>query len=37
MGPNSPHFELVYFIVMGFEGWIGSRFNFVHKGILVIM
>ena len=37
MGPSSPSFELVYLVGMGFEGRIGSRFTFVHKGVLVIM
>ena len=37
MGPNGPHFELLYFVGIGYEGWIDSKFTFVHKGILVIM
>ena len=37
MGPSSPRFELIYLVGMGYEGRIGSRFTFVHNGILVIM
>ena len=37
MGPNGPHFELKYLVGMGYEGQIGSKFTFVHKGVLVIM
>ena len=37
MGLNGPHFELIYLVDMDYEGQIGSRFFFVHKGILVIM
>ena len=37
MGPNGPHSELIYFVGIGYEGWIDSKFTFVHKGILVIM
>ena len=37
MGSNGPRFKLIYLISMGYEGRIGSTFNFVHKGILVIM
>ena len=36
MGPSGPRFELIYLVGMGYEGWIGSRFTFVHKGIWVI-
>ena len=35
MGPSGPHSKLIYLVGMNYEGWIGSRFNFVHKGILV--
>ena len=37
MGPSSPRSEHEYLISMDYEGKIGSRFTFVHKGILVIM
>ena len=37
MGFNGPLHKLKYFFDMGYEGWIGYRFTFVHKGILVIM
>ena len=36
MGPNGPHPKLIYLIVMDYEGRIGYKFTFVHKGILVI-
>ena len=34
--PISPHSELIYLVGMGYEGRIGYRFTFVHKGVLVI-
>ena len=37
MGPNGPHFELIFLASTGYEGQIGFRFTFVHKRILVIM
>ena len=37
MDPNGPRFELIYLIDKGYEGWIDSKFTFVHKGVLVIM
>ena len=37
IGPNGPHFELIYLVGMDYEGRIDSRFTFVHKGVLVIM
>ena len=37
MGPSGPCSELIYLIGIDFEGWIGSKFTYVHKGILVIM
>ena len=37
IGPNSPRSELIYLVGMDYEGWIVSRFTFVHKGILEIM
>ena len=37
MSLNGPHFELVYFIDIDYESQIGSKFAFVHKGILVTM
>lgn len=37
IGPSGPRYELIYLVGMGNEGWIDSRFNSMHKGILVIM
>ena len=37
MSPSGPRSELIYLVDMGYEGGIGSRFTFVHKGVLVIM
>ena len=37
MGPSGPYSKLIYLVGMGYEGRIGFRFTFVHKGILVIM
>ena len=37
MGSSGPYYELIYLVGMGYEGQIGSRFTFVHKGVLVIM
>ena len=37
MCPNGPRSKLIYLVGMGYEGQIGSRFTFVHKGVLVIM
>ena len=37
MGPNDLRFELVYLVGIGYEGWIGLMFTFVHKSVLVIM
>ena len=31
------HSELIYIVGMDYEGRIGSKFTFVHKGILVIV
>ena len=36
IGPNGPRSELIYLVDMGYEGRIGSKFTFVHKGVLVI-
>ena len=36
MGPNGPRFELIYLVGMGYEGWTGSTFTFMHKGVLII-
>ena len=33
----SPCFELIYHVGTIYEGWIDSRFTFVHKVVLVIM
>ena len=35
MGRSDPRFELIYLIDMDYEGWIDSRFTFVHKSVLV--
>ena len=37
MGLSDPHSKLIYHDNTIYEGWISSRFNLVHKGILVIM
>ena len=37
MGPSGPCFELIYLVGTDYEVWIGFRFTFVHKDILVIM
>ena len=37
MVPSGPHFELIYHDDTVYDGWIGSWFILVHKGILVIM
>ena len=34
---NGLRSELIYLVSMGYEGQIGFRFTFVHKGVLVIM
>ena len=36
MCPNGPRSKLIYLVGMGYEGQIGFKFTFVHKGILVI-
>ena len=36
MGPNGPRFELIHLVGIDYEGRIGSKFTFVHKGVLVI-
>ena len=36
MGPYVPRSELIYLFGMDYEGWIDSKFTFVHKGVLVI-
>ena len=36
MGPNDPHSKLIYLVDMDYEGRIGSKFTFRHKGVLVI-
>ena len=36
MGLSGPHSELIYLVGMDYEGWIGSRFTFMHKGVLII-
>ena len=37
IGPSSPRSELIYLVDMGYEGQIGYRLTFVHKGVLVII
>ena len=37
MGPSGFHSKLKYLVGIGYEGKIDHRFNFVHKGVLVIM
>ena len=37
MGPNGPHFKLIYHYGTGYESRIISRSTFVHKSVLVIM
>ena len=37
MGLSGLRFELIYLVGMDYEGQIGSRFTFVHKGVLVTM
>ena len=36
IGTNGSRSELIYLDGMDYEDWIGSRFTFVHKDILVI-
>lgn len=36
MGLSGPCFELIYLVGTDYEGQIGFRFSFVHKGVLVI-
>ena len=35
MGPNRPCFELIYHDDISYEGYIGSMFTLVHKGVLL--
>ena len=37
MGPSGSHLELIYLVGMDCDDRIGSRFTFVHKGVLVFM
>ena len=37
MGASGPRSKLIYLVDMDYEGSIGSRFTFEHKGIFVIM
>ena len=37
MGPSGPYSELICHDDMVYEGWIDTKFIFVHKDILVIM
>ena len=37
MGPSDPRSKLIYLVDMDYEGQIGFRFTFVHKGVLVII
>ena len=34
MGPNGPHFELIFLDGMVYEGWMSYYFTFLHKGVL---
>ena len=36
MDSSDPHSKLICLVGMDYEGWIGSRFTFAHKDILVI-
>ena len=36
MGLSDPRSKIIYLVSTDYEGWIGSRFTFIHKGILVI-
>ena len=36
MGPNGPCSELIYLVGMDYEGQIGFKFTFVHKGVSII-
>ena len=36
IGPNGPHFKLIYYVRMVYEDWIDSKFTFMYKGVLVI-
>ena len=36
MGPSGLCFELIYHDDIVYEGWIGSKFILVHKGVLAI-
>ena len=37
ISPNGPCYKLIYLVGTNYEGWIGFRFTFVRKGVLVIM
>ena len=37
MDPSGPRSELIYLVDMGYEGWIDSKFTFVHNDVLIIM
>ena len=37
MGSSGPRFRPIYLVDTDYEGWIDSRFTFVHKDVLVIM
>ena len=36
MDLNGPYSKIIYHDSMVFQGWIGSKFTLLHKGILVI-
>ena len=36
MGPNGLHFELICLVVIGYDGWIDSKFTFMYKSVLLI-
>ena len=37
MGLSGPYSDFIYLVGTDYEGQIGSRFTFVHKGVLVTM
>ena len=36
MGLSGSHSKLIYLVDISYKGHIGSKFTFVHKGVLVI-
>ena len=37
MGPSDPRSKLIYHVSKVYEGWMGSWFTHVHKGVLLII